>query len=120
MSEEKVEIEENLILSENHNDIPNNKEIKVEEASIDELIDIIKGYIHHNNPISISKKAELVKALFYKQLNKSSDQIEKEKTNPKEIIFKQLFNDYKKQTQKFHFVKLLIMNTGVGYLLPVD
>ena len=49
MSEEKVEIEENLILSENHNDIPNNKEIKVEEASIDELIDIIKGYIHHNN-----------------------------------------------------------------------
>ena len=101
MSEEKVEIEENLILSENHNDIPNNKEIKVEEASIDELIDIIKGYIHHNNPISISKKAELVKALFYKQLNKSSDQIEKDKTNPKEIIFKQLFNDYKKHRNLF-------------------
>ena len=73
MSKEKakITIEENLILSENHNDISNNKEIKIEEASIDELIDIIKGYIHHNNPTSISKKAELVKALFYKQLNKS-------------------------------------------------
>jgi len=103
MSEEKAEItiEENLILSENHNDISNNKEIKIEEASIDELIDIIKGYIHHNNPTSISKKAELVKALFYKQLNKSSDQTEKEKTDPKEIIFKQFFNDYRKHRNLF-------------------
>ena len=104
MSVEKEKIskeEEDLISLQEKDVIIDNNDIKIEEATIDQLIDIIKSFTNHNNPISISKKAELVKALFYKKLNGSSDKIENENVDTKEEIFKEFFNEYRKQKNNF-------------------
>ena len=104
MSVEKEKIskeEEDLISLQEKDVIIDNNDIKTEEATIDQLIDIIKSFTNHNNPISISKKAELVKALFYKKLNGSSDKIENENVDTKEEIFKEFFNEYRKQKNNF-------------------
>ena len=97
----KEEEEEDLISLQEKDVIIDNNDIKIEEATIDQLIDIIKSFTNHNNPISISKKAELVKALFYKKLNGSSDKIENKNVDPKEEIFKEFFNEYRKLKNNF-------------------
>ena len=79
MSEkETIDLESKEILD---NNIINEYNINIEEYSIDELIDLIKTLANHQNPFSISKKAETIKALFYKEINNLNIE---EKKDPRE------------------------------------
>ena len=96
MSEkETIDLESKEILD---NNIINEYNINIEEYSIDELIDLIKTLANHQNPFSISKKVETIKALFYKEINNLNIE---EKKDPREEDFKKLYNEYRKNKNEF-------------------
>ena len=95
LEKENIDLESEEILD---NNIINEDNINIEEYDIDELIDLITTLRNHQNPFSISKKVEKIKALFYKKLNSIDTE---EKADPREGSFKKLYNEYKKNKNEF-------------------
>jgi hypothetical protein len=95
LEKENIDLESEEVLD---NNVINEDNINIEEYGIDELIDLITTLRNHQNPFSISKKVEIIKALFYKKLNNIN--IEK-KADPREESFKKLHNEYKKNKNEF-------------------
>jgi len=96
MSEkETIDLESKEILD---NNIINEDNINIEESSIDELIDLIKTLVSHQNPFSISKKVETIKDFFYKKINNLNIE---EKKDPREESFKKIYNEYRKNKNEF-------------------
>ena len=90
---ENIKIREDLELDKNKNLAQ--EEIDLEGADIDQLIEIIKSYSDSEKPITISKKAEIVKSLFYKKLNTLNKDLEIKKIDAREIIFKKYFDIFR-------------------------
>jgi len=90
---ENIKIREYLELDKNKNLAQ--EEIDLEGADIDQLIEIIKSYSDTEKPITISKKAEIVKSLFYKKLNTLNKDLEIKKIDAREIIFKKYFDIFR-------------------------
>lgn len=90
---EKIKVKEDLELNENKNLAQ--EEIDIDNADIDQLIEIIKSYSDSEKPISISKKAEIVKSLFYKKLNTLNQDLEIKEIDHREVIFKKYFDIFR-------------------------
>ena len=85
-STEKIKVKQDFKLTENKN-LAHDK-IEIENADIDQLIEIIKNYGDSEKPMTISKKAEIVKSLFYKKINILNKDLELKKTDSRELEFK--------------------------------
>ena len=90
---ENIKVKEDLELNENKNLAQ--EEIDIDNADIDQLIEIIKSYSDSEKPISISKKAEIVKSLFYKKLNTLNQDLEIKEIDHREVIFKKYFDIFR-------------------------
>lgn len=90
---ENIKVKEELELNENKNLAQ--EEIDINNADIDQLIEIIKSYSDSEKPISISKKAEIVKSLFYKKLNTLNQDLEIKEIDNRELIFKKYFDIFR-------------------------
>ena len=90
---EKIKVKEDLELNENKNLAQ--EEIDIDNADIDQLIEIIKSYSDSEKPMSISKKAEIVKSLFYKKLNTLNQDLEIKEIDHREVIFKKYFDIFR-------------------------
>ena len=90
---ENIKVKEELKLNENKNLAQ--EEIDINNADIDQLIEIIKSYSDSEKPISISKKAEIVKSLFYKKLNTLNQDLEIKEIDNRELIFKKYFDIFR-------------------------
>ncbi|MGY8931186.1 MAG: DUF349 domain-containing protein [Flavobacteriales bacterium] len=90
---EKIKLKEDLELDKNKNLAQ--EKIDIEDSDIDQLIKIIKNYSDSEKPITISKKAEIVKSLFYKKINKLNKDLDIKKIDPRELIFKEYFDIFR-------------------------
>ena len=92
-STEKIKVKQDFKLTENKN-LAHDK-IEIENADIDQLIEIIKNYGDSEKPMTISKKAEIVKSLFYKKINTLNKDLELKKTDSRELEFKKYFDIFR-------------------------
>ena len=96
MTENKIiENENSNILNEN---LVNLEEVALSNLKPEELIISLDQLIDSNNPFSVSKRVENIKALFYKNFNKLEQNKESETL---EKNFKKIYNLFRKNRNDF-------------------
>ena len=96
MTENKIIENENANTS--NENLVNSEEVELSNLKPEELIISLDQLIDNHNPFSVSKRAENIKALFYKSFNNI------EKNNETEILeknFKKIYNLFRKKRNDF-------------------